>query len=262
MKKSQIAAQLYTVREHMQDAAGLAQSLKRLRAMGYTAAQLSGGPKIPATELIEIFDGEGMVCCATHEPAPMILGEPAAVVERLRTLRCRLTAYPHPKGVDFSSAEAVRQLIADLGAAAAVFAQAGITLGYHNHDTEFLPFEGGTVLAAILDGAPQLVAELDTYWVQAGGGEVVQWIERLPGRVPFIHLKDYGMTLPRERYFAEIGRGNLDWSRIIPAAEAAGCEWFIVERDSGERDPFESLQMSYDYLSEHFTTDAPLAGKV
>ena len=100
--------------------------------------------------------------------------------------------------------------------------------------------------------APSLVSELDTFWVQAGGSDVVAWIEKLSGRLPFIHLKDYGIKPPRDRYFAEIGRGNLDWHRILPAAERAGCQWFIVERDSGDVDPFESLRISYDYLREHF----------
>ena len=42
MKLTQVAAQLYTVRDHCQNATALAASAKKLRAIGYTAVQLSG----------------------------------------------------------------------------------------------------------------------------------------------------------------------------------------------------------------------------
>lgn len=38
-----------------------------------------------------------------------------------------------------------------------------------------------------------------------------------------------------------------DLLEIIPAAEATGCSWFIVEQDVT---PGDSLAQSYDYLCE------------
>ena len=42
-----LAAQLYTVRDFAQTAAGLAESLKKIRAIGYRAVQVSGIGLIP-----------------------------------------------------------------------------------------------------------------------------------------------------------------------------------------------------------------------
>ena len=81
-----------------------------------------------------------------------------------------------------------------------------------------------------------------------GGGDPVAWCEKLRGRLPFIHLKDYGFTAANQPVFAEIGAGNLDWPRLIAAAERAGCEWFIVEQDVCPGDPFDSLRRSFEYL--------------
>ena len=50
----------------------------------------------------------------------------------------------------------------------------------------------------------------------------------------------------------EIGSGNLEWKPILEAADEAGCLWYIVEQDVCPGCPFESLKMSYDYLSENF----------
>jgi len=253
MKPHQIAAQLYTVRDFCRTAADFAATLKKLRAIGYPAVQLSGVGPIPLPEIKTILDGEGMVCCATHEDSAQLLADPARAVEKLQYLQCRHTAYPYPAGVDFGSAAAVENLARQLDASGATLAAAGLTLGYHNHAIEFVPFRGGTVLDYIYRSTDprHLVAEPDTFWIHYGGGDVVAWFEKLSGRMPCVHLKDYGFTLENKHTFAEVGRGNLDWSRLLPAAEKAGCQWFIVEQDICPGDPFDSLKISFDYLHAH-----------
>jgi sugar phosphate isomerase/epimerase len=128
----------------------------------------------------------------------------------------------------------------------------GLRLGYHNHNIEFVRDKGKLALEAIYEGTDPglLLAELDTYWIQAGGGDPVQWIRRLKGRLPILHCKDYAM-LDNGPRFAEVGSGNLDWDGILEAAEEAGVEWYVVEQDLPwpGRDIFESHAMSFDFLS-------------
>jgi sugar phosphate isomerase/epimerase len=256
MKISQIAAQLYTVREYCQTASDLAASARKIRAIGYPAVQLSGQGPVPPDEVVRIMDGEGLVICATHEPSPVILDEPERAIETLQRLGCRLTAYAWPEGVDFGEAGSINTLVRKLDAAGARFRAAGITLGYHNHDIEFVRFGGAPVLEYIFaHTAPQnVVAELDTYWVQAGGGDCVEWCCRMRDRLPFLHLKDYGMGLDRKPFFAEIGQGTLPFARIIAEAERSGCQWFIVEQDTCPHDPFDSLRISFDYLKANLVS--------
>ena len=95
-----------------------------------------------------------------------------------------------------------------------------------------------------------LLAELDTYWIQAGGGDPVAWIRRCAGREPLLHLKDMTVTPQREQRYTEVGEGNLNWPDILAAAEAGGVEYLLVEQDECyERDPFESLAISFRNLS-------------
>jgi sugar phosphate isomerase/epimerase len=250
MKLPQVAAQLYTVREFCQTAAALAATAAKIRAIGYEAVQLSGLGPIPVAEITRIMAGEGLKICATHEPSAVILDAPEKAIDTLRQLGCDLTAYPYPQNVDFSSADSVNTLVRKLDAAGAKFRAAGLTLGYHNHDLEFVRFQEAPVLDYIFARTDprHLVGELDTYWVQYGGGDCVEWCRKLRGRLPFIHLKDYTMTPERKPAFGEIGQGNLPFARIIAAAEASGCRWFIVEQDTCPRDPFASLQISFDYI--------------
>src|SRR5690606_552701 len=99
----------------------LARSARKVRDIGYTAVQISGLGPIPDDEIVRIMSGEGLTICATHEPSATILNEPERAIERLQRLGCKLTAYPSPKGVDFTSASSVAELVRGLDSAGAQF---------------------------------------------------------------------------------------------------------------------------------------------
>lgn len=251
MRLDQIAAQLYTVRDHCQTAAELAATARKLRAIGYPAVQLSGLGPIPEEEILRILSGEGLALCATHEPSDELLNQPERSIARLQRLGCTLTAYAWPAGIDFTSAASIASLVTRLRAAGDQFHAAGLTLGYHNHAIEFVRHQGAPVLEHIFQqtAAHHVVGELDTYWIHYGGGDVIDWCRKLRGRLPFIHLKDYGFTPQNVPEFRELGQGSLPFARIIAEAEASGCRWFIVEQDTCPGDPFESLRISYQHLA-------------
>lgn len=257
MKLSQVAAQLYTVRDHCKTAADFAASVKKIRAIGYTAVQLSGVGPIPEDEIVTILRSEGLTICATHEPAVDLLDRPEVCIARLQRLGCPLTAFPFPHGVDFTAADQVRTLVRKLAATGALFRAAGLTLGYHNHAIEFVRFEGRPFLEFLYAEIPphHLVAELDTYWIHYGGGDLVDWISRLHGRLPSMHLKDYTYLPDNKPTWCEIGRGTFNWPKIIAAAERSGCAWFIVEQDTCLGDPFDSLKISFDYIETHLVSE-------
>jgi hypothetical protein len=47
---------------------------------------------------------------------------------------------------------------------------------------------------------------------------------------------------------AEVGAGNLNWEAILQACQEAGVEWYAVEQDICQHDPFDSLAISYRNL--------------
>jgi len=257
MRITQLAAQLYTVRDHCKTAADLAVTLKKVAGIGYPAVQLSGLGPIPEEDIAALCKQNGLTICATHEDGKLICNEPQKVVAKLKQLGCKHTAYPYPGGVQFDSFEDVKTLAAKLNVAGKVLADAGQCLSYHNHHIEFRKVAGKTILEWIyeLTDAWHLQGEPDTYWVQTGGGEPTDWCNRLKGRLPLLHMKDYIVTAPDNKIaMAEIGNGNLNWQSIVKAAEAAGCEWFIVEQDTCPGDPFDSLQQSFEYIKQHLVS--------
>jgi sugar phosphate isomerase/epimerase len=250
MKINQIAAQLYTLRDFLKTPADIATTLQKVRQLGYQAVQVSGMGPIEESELNRILAGEGLLCCATHENSDKILNETAQVIDRLQKLNCKYTAYPWPAGIDFSTLQNVLDFAARLDKAGKQMRKAGQVLTYHNHATELQPVEGKPVLDWIYAKTRRqnLQGEIDTFWIQNGGGDPVAWCRKLKRRLPLIHLKDY-TVIDNKPSFAPVGHGNLNMPAIVKAAETAGCEWFIVEQDDCYGgDPFEALGKSYRYL--------------
>jgi len=254
MKKEQIAAQLYTVRDLLQNESDIRKSLKKIKALGYDSVQISGMAYIDEKVCKSILDENGLICCATHENGEVILDEPYKIIDRLKKLDCKYTAFPHPGNIPTNNHEEVQNLVERFNKAGEIYAQNGIILTYHNHHNEFRKINGRLILDMLYeDTDPKfLQGELDTYWVQFGGGSCVEYIKKLYNRLPLLHLKDYIVTENNQVTFAEIGEGNLNWQAIIKEAEKVGCKWFIVEQDTCNKDPFDSLKISLEYLVNNF----------
>ena len=252
MKTTQIALQLYTLRDFTATPDDFSRTMHRVREIGYHAVELAGTAGLPPAEAAKIVRDADLQICSSHESPQMILENPHQVVDRLRQFGVTHAAYPWPDGIDFSNIKHVEDLITDLDAAGAVLRSAGMTLCYHNHALEYFQRDGRTVLDEIFarTSPEHLQAELDIHWVQAGGGDPAETCRRLAGRLPLLHVKDFSVTAQGERQFAEVGCGNLNIPEILAAAEAAGCQWFIVEQDTCPSDPFECIARSLKYLKD------------
>jgi len=254
MASEKIALNLYSVRRTCADEAGLDATLAKVRAAGYPAVQVSGVGPIAPSAIRRLLDKHGLVCPACHERLPELRSGFDGIVEKLRTLDCAFTALGYP-GSENVTAARFPGLIAELAGWGRRFADAGIRFGYHNHALEFERFDGRLALELLVEKTDprHLAFELDTYWVQYGGGDPVEWIDRVKGRMPAIHLKDYAVTA-NVPHFAEVGHGNLDMRRILEACRKTGVEWYIVEQDEplpSGRDIFESVALSYEFLAKN-----------
>ncbi len=125
----------------------------------------------------------------------------------------------------------------------------GATLSYHNHAFEFDKFDGTTGLDILLKNSDprNLKWELDTYWVQFGGGNPAEYIQRHAARISFLHVKD--MAAGPERKFAPVGAGVLDWRAILAAAAKTAVRWLVVEQDNCyDTPPLEAARLSRENL--------------
>ena len=254
MKIEQVGAQLYTLREFMDTPEGFQESLQKIAEIGYKSVEVSGPRPLSEAEITSLCAEKGLVINSTHEDANLILTDPQQVIDNLDAFGCRYTAYPFPAGIDMSSPKEVHTLVTQLEASGKVLAEAGKVLAYHNHDLELNnSIDGVPVLEVIYrETEPAyLQAELDTYWIHAGQSSPEAWCARLRDRIPLVHLKDYALDDEGKPRFAEVGHGILDFKTIIATADASGCQWYNVEQDLCPGDPFDSLQMSFQYIYDN-----------
>ena len=120
-----------------------------------------------------------------------------------------------------------------------------------------------------LHDAKKFQAEFDLGWLSNGGVDPVEYINKYSGRVPCVHMKDFGYAgkVPEkvcravgieykdsdessEFEFRSVGKGLLPVKRILEAAEKAGTRYIIVEQDNPTPgvDIMDSIAESVKYL--------------
>jgi sugar phosphate isomerase/epimerase len=246
MTKLPVALQLYTVRDlTAQDFVG---TVRKVAALGYPAIETAWPFEIPARDLKALLDELGLEVVGAHVALDNLENNLLAALDDLRHVGARYVICPWIDKDRRRDAEDWRRLATLLDRAGEGVTAAGLTFCYHNHDFEFTRLDGEAALDRLYDWTdPKLVqAELDVYWVKYAGADPVEYIEKLTGRVPLVHMKDMD---PSDRSFAEVGEGTLDMPAVIRAARAAGSSWFVVEQDICKRPSLESARISLENLT-------------
>ena len=239
-------AQLYTVRDLCRTKEDFAETLKRVADIGYTTVQVSGCCPVPADWLNAELKRNGLRCVLTHVPVPELTGDMGALIAYHDAIACDLIGLGYWGFADEGDMT-LEKWLATFPPVAKEIRARGKLFMYHNHDNEFRKRNHVTVMERLMDAVPkdEMGFTLDTYWVQAGGGDPAQWLERLAGRIPAIHLKDCGYGQRMEA----LGEGNINFDRVFEKAEQGGTQYLLVEQDDchGEN-PLECLARSYRYL--------------
>ncbi len=123
---------------------------------------------------------------------------------------------------------------------------AGLKLLYHNHDFEFKKDEDGIVpIDYLLENCnPDLVNfQMDLFWVTKAGADPLAYFNKYPGRFIMWHVKD----MDDEGKFAPVGKGTIDFSRILAEKEKSGMLYYLVEQDrTFGIEPLEAIKISHE----------------
>lgn len=248
-------AQLYTLRAYTQNEKDFARSMKRVAQIGYSTVQISAvGRDIRPERIREICDGEGLEIVLTHSDVNRILYDTDRLIAEHDIMGCKyigLGAMPDK----YRTPEWAANFAEDFKEPARKIAAAGKLLMYHNHNFEFrkVKAEGAEGPKRLMEylcewfAPDELGFTLDTYWVQAAGADVCQWIDLLRDRIPCVHLKDMAMSAEGP-VMAPVMEGNLNFDAILKKLEGTSCEYLLVEQDICQGSPFDCLETSYRNL--------------
>ena len=127
---------------------------------------------------------------------------------------------------------------------------AGLKLLYHNHDFEFkMDADGIVPIDYLLENCnPDLVNfQMDLFWVTKAGADPLAYFEKYPGRFKMWHVKD----MDEEGKFAPVGKGTIDFARILAEKEKSGMEYYMVEQDKTfTMEPLEAIKVSHKGIQE------------
>lgn len=243
-----LGAQLYTIREFAKTPQDIDESFRKIKEIGYTTVQASGLGPIPAEELSAIARSHGLQIVLTHTAYDRFDQDLDGLIKDHHTLGCGLAGLGGLPP-EFRNAEGYIAFAKKFKAIANELAKNGLKFSYHNHHFEFQKFDGrlGLDILAEETNPENFLFTLDTYWVQAGGADPSSWIRKLKGRIEAIHFKDMAI-INDQPIMTEIMEGNLNWPEIFKACEDSGVKWYLIERDHGPTDAFETLKISYRNL--------------
>ncbi|MEH7299760.1 sugar phosphate isomerase/epimerase family protein [Neobacillus drentensis] len=243
---------MYTLREESEvDFVG---TLRKVAELGFNGVEFAGYGGLPVREVKKVLDELGLQAAASHVPLEDLELNLEQVIKDQKLLGSKYVVCPYLLP-ERRTEQHYQALILLLEQAGEKCRQEGITLCYHNHDFELERLsDGRTALESIFEdtNAANVKAELDVYWLTKAGEKPVEWMNRYRNRTPLIHLKD--MTTDEEQYFAELGTGGVDIESVSNLGVDAGVKWWIVEQDFSRRTPFESIEISLNYLKEKLTS--------
>lgn len=257
-KEQAIGIQLYTLKDIiLKDVKGTLQQVadigfKELELYGYGDGKVFNMPYVDFHKMVSDMDlsvvsGHYL----TGQAFPMMKGslvnEWERAVEDAQKIgqKYMVIAWLHPD--ERKTMDDYKKIVELLNKANETCKQAGITLGYHNHEFEFVELEGQVpyyVMAQELD--PSVALELDIYWSTFAEVDAVEIFDKYSGRIHLWHVKD--MDKAQRNLQTDVGSGSIDYKRVFEAAEKSGMKHFFLEQEYFTRPQIDAITSGYAHL--------------
>jgi sugar phosphate isomerase/epimerase len=256
-----IGIQLFTVRDLFADnELDMPGTFEVLSDAGYAEFEIGGDydGRTPA-QVRELADAYGLKIAGNHFGPRAIIqntwydpSERAKIFEEAHALGLKQVgtghSYTAPRTIDGYK---------EMAAALNVWGEDAVRNGFryfyfHNHDVEFTLVDGTPIYDILLEETdPRYVKfELDIGWIEVAGQSAYEYLRHYgPSRFPLFHVKDirWDPNGPRAAaagttnagktfFFADVGKGVIDWPKIFSALKNPDDHHFLVEHDDAGND--------------------------
>jgi sugar phosphate isomerase/epimerase len=235
-----LSLQLYTLRDAL--SVDVLDTLTQVKGIGLEYVELAGTYGRSGPEWRTMLDSAGLKASGAHVGLDLIEGDLDAVIADAKAIGYRYVIVPWVNKDNYAGAwDKFAESLVPVGDK---LKEAGLQLAYHNHAFEFEDDGLDKFYAA----APKetLVAELDLAWIQIGGADPAAYIEKMAGRVPLVHLKDYDPAQTPQ--WRPAGQGIVDWDGVLTACANANVEFGCIELDESPGEPIDAVRASVEYF--------------
>lgn len=253
---SRFALQTFTVRKFLKSPAAIESGFARIKAAGINAVELAY-VELKADTINAVDNAcksQDMVVGSSQITFDFLDRNRNWVLQFHQQLNCSLCSVSVlPFKVIRGKREHMLRFAEKLEALGHYYRERGLQLCFHHHDYEFRYYGEDLGLDLLLaNTTPENVGlELDTYWIARGGRSPQDMIRDQGGRVKVVHLRDLRLHWKHFKLKpvdCELGRGNLDFKRIVDSCIDSGVHYMAIEQATDT--PFESVAQSVKHLRQ------------
>lgn len=251
-KSIPIGLELYSVRDDLKkDPKGTLQAVAKMgyQCVEFFAPYFEWTPEY-AKDVRKQLDDLGLRCYSTHNSSESFTSsglEKAIALNKILGTKYIVLAHPG----EVTGIDGWKSIAETLDKADAKMRSSGLHAGYHNHDVEWKPVDGQRPMDILAAGTSKdIMLQLDVGTCVETGNDPVAWIEKNPGRIRSLHLKDWSKE---KGYRVLFGEGDVKWRPILAAArKVGGAEYFLIEQEGSrfpEMETAERCLVAYKDLS-------------
>jgi sugar phosphate isomerase/epimerase len=249
----QFGLQLYTLRDDMpKDPQGV---LKQVASFGYKQIEGYEGPKgiywgMSNKEFKKFADGLGITMISTHCDINKNFEQKAAEAAEIG-MKYLICPYIGPQ----KTLDDYKRYADQFNKCGDICKKNGIRFAYHNHGYTFTALDGVMPQDTLMQNTnPDTVDyEMDIYWVATPGEDPIAWLKKYPNRFRLCHVKDRMKGADPKEHDASIdlGKGSLDFSKILKEAQKLGMQYYIVEQERYEgTTPLKAAEVDAAYMKK------------
>ena len=243
-----IGIQLYTVRAQMR--ADMPGTLAAIAAMGYREVEFAGYFGRTPAQVRELLATNKLASPSTHIGFDAMKADWDKTFDEALAIGQKFITVPSPPNGAAATVASWQRIADDFSTAGERAKARGLTLGYHNHDTEFAVVDGTSPLEILITRTDRRFVsfQLDVFWATRAGADPAAWITKYPARFAMLHIKDSAGAPAHTQ--VDVGTGTIDFARILRTDLdlSHAVQHVFVEHDQ-PADPMLFAKKAYDYLS-------------
>ena len=246
---TKLGIQISSVKDYLQTPEDVLESFRKVSDIGYDTIQIQWiNPEVPTEFIQAALKETNLKCIGTQDYYDVVISHLDEVIE-MNDLwgGTYITVSGLPER--YQSYEGCLEYAKELNKLSEFLETKGKILNFHPRLMDVFQYGDKNSLEIIFENTRrEFQFLLDIYHIIHGGLDPIEWIYKVEGRNDLIHFKDGFEETKVHHVLMPTGQGSIQWQPIFDATIKTGVNYAFAEQETFEKEPFQCLKESYDYL--------------